>query len=126
MVPPRPQCRLAGFIHPSGGMGLAALILLTAMSLRSAQNPAPLTNAPPPSAAVNNQAALATPKPKEGAPKSGRDKVKADAAELSTLADQLRDELNKLNVNVFSLDVLQKAEKIEKLAKQIKGEANGH
>ena len=36
-----------------------------------------------------------------------------DAAELSALADQLRDELKKMNSNVLSLDVIRKTEKVE-------------
>jgi hypothetical protein len=111
------------------GVGIAgALVLLTAVSLRGAQNPAPPKNgealsSPP---AVNDQAALITPKEKEGPKKSNLEKSKTDAAELSTLADQLRDELEKMNAYVLPLDVLEKTEKLEKLAKKIRGEANGY
>jgi len=52
--------------------------------------------------------------------------TRAEAAELSALAGQLRDELNKMNFNVLALDVLQKTEKVERLAKKIKGEATGN
>jgi hypothetical protein len=100
--------------------------MLTASSLCIAQSPAVPKdgeNVPPPPA-VNNQAALATAKPAEAKSPSG-EKAKDDAAKLSTMANQLRDQLNKMNVNVLSLDVLQKTEAIEKLAKKIKGEANG-
>lgn len=80
----------------------------------------------PASPAVNCQTPPVIPKPKEEPKKTSREKAKSDAAELSTLADQLRDQLNKINVNVLSLDVIQKTEEIEKLAKQIKGEADEH
>jgi RNA polymerase-binding transcription factor DksA len=102
--------------------------LLTTVSVRSAQSPAPPKNeeVPPPAAAVKNEAAL-TPSNPKGEPKnSNLEKTKADAAELSALADQLRDELKKMNANVFSLDIIEKTQKVEKLAKKIKGEAYGY
>jgi hypothetical protein len=104
-----------------------ACVLLASVPVRSAQNPIPPNSAEvaPPSSAVNNQASVTTPTPKGEPEKSHLEKTKTDAAELSALADQLRDELNKLNAHTLSLDVLQKTEKIEKLAKKIKGEANG-
>lgn len=108
--------------------GVAVLILLTAALAWSAQNPAPAKGgeaASPPSV-VNDQTASNAPKPKEEPKKSNLDKRKTDAAELSALADQLRDQLNKTNVNILSLDILQKTEEIEKLAKKIKGEADAH
>jgi predicted mannosyl-3-phosphoglycerate phosphatase (HAD superfamily) len=77
-------------------------------------------------AAVNNGAAVTTPQQKEEPQKSNLEKTKTDAAELSALADQLRDELKKMNINVFSFKVIEETEKIEKLAKKIKEEANGH
>jgi hypothetical protein len=112
-------------MFPLGVGVVAALVLLTTASARSAQNPASPKNgeALPSPSAVNNQAAMASPKEKEEPKRSGLDKTKADAAELSALADQLRDELNQTNVNVFPLDVLEKTQKLEKLAKKIKGEA---
>jgi hypothetical protein len=121
----RPPLRIRGLVF-SCGVGLfAALVMLTTVSVRSAQDPAPARNteAFPSPAAVNNQAAMASPKEKEEPKKPGLDKTKADAAELSALADQLRDELSKTNINVFPLDVLEKTQKVEKLAKKIKGEA---
>lgn len=106
----------------------AALVLLTTASLQSAQNPSPPKNgeALSSTSAVNDQAALTAPKQNGGPKKSSLEKTKTDAAELSALADKLRDELNKMNVNVLSLDVIQKTEEVERLAKKIKGEANEH
>jgi len=128
MTPHRPSQKMRGFISRLGMGGVAALILLTAVSVRSAQSPAPPKNeeVPPPAAAVKNEAAL-TPSNPKGEPKnSNLEKTKADAAELSALADQLRDELKKMNANVFSLDIIEKTQKVEKLAKKIKGEAYGY
>ena len=51
--------------------------------------------------------------------------MKQDADELSTLAKSLQEELDKSSENILSLQVLEKAEKIEKLAKRIKNNAKG-
>jgi len=52
-------------------------------------------------------------------------KSKTDAAELADLAKGLREELDKPNVNVLSFEVINRAEKIEKLAKKIREETKG-
>ena len=111
-----------------GGVGIAAsFVLLSTKPLRSMQNPplAPgekvLTSSP----AVNNGSALTTDRTAKDPKKSRLDQTKTDAAELSALADQLCDQLGKMNANVLSLDVIQKTQKVERLAKKIKGEANG-
>ena len=103
------------------------MILLCSLCLPGAQNPPAPKSAEPssPPPAENNQAVPVLPKQEEPR-KTGREKAQADAAQLSTLADQLRDQLNKLNVNVLPLAVLQKTETIEKLARKIRGEADAH
>jgi hypothetical protein len=58
--------------------------------------------------------------------KANFEKMKRDAGELAGLAKALQDELNKSNENILSLDVVEKAEKIEKLARKIKGTARGY
>ncbi len=57
--------------------------------------------------------------------KANFEKMKQDAGQLAVLAKALQEELNKSNENIFSLDVVDKADKIEKLAKRIKGTARG-
>lgn len=49
--------------------------------------------------------------------------AKKDAAKLSTLADSLKKEIDSSNPNVISVDVFNKANEIEKLAKKIKAES---
>jgi hypothetical protein len=124
----RPLHKLRGYIIPIGlGVG-AALVLLAALPVRSAQEPSahPDGEVLSPPAAVKDRAAL-TPPDQKGDPKeSNLEKTKTEAAELSTLADQVRNELNKMTVDVFSLDIVEKTEKIEKLAKKIKDNANGY
>ena len=53
------------------------------------------------------------------------EKSKSDATELATLAKELRAELDKPNVNVLSLEVMNRIEKIQKLAKKIRDETKG-
>ena len=127
MIRARPLLKLCGSILPLAVGVIAALVLLSSVSVRSAQNPAPPKNEEvlSSSSAVNDRASLTSPKEEKKEPKnSGLDKTKADAAELSALADQLRDELKKMNVNVLPLDVIEKTQKLEKLARKIKGEVN--
>jgi hypothetical protein len=55
--------------------------------------------------------------------KSKRDSAIADAAELVSIADQLRDELKKTDVHVLPFKAIEKTQSMEKLAKKIKGES---
>jgi len=57
--------------------------------------------------------------------KANFEKMKHDAGELADLAKALQQELNKSNENILSVDVIDKADKIEKLARKIKGTARG-
>ncbi len=66
-----------------------------------------------------------TRKQKKDLLKMNFEKMKHDADELADLAKSLQDDLGKSNENVLSLDVVEKAEKIEKLAKKIKSSAKG-
>ncbi|ABF40918.1 hypothetical protein Acid345_1917 [Candidatus Koribacter versatilis Ellin345] len=47
-------------------------------------------------------------------------KLKEDTDKLLSLATELKDSVDKTNQNVLSLEVIRKAEEIEKLAKKIK------
>ncbi len=58
--------------------------------------------------------------------KANYEKMKRDAEELSSLAKSLQEDVDKSNENVLSLHIVEKAEKIEKLAKRIKGVAKGY
>jgi hypothetical protein len=79
------------------------------------QGPGPTEAAPPLSQ-----------KQKKDLLKDNFEKMKHDADELADLAKSLQEDLNKSNENVFSLGVVDKADKIEKLAKKIKGTARGY
>ena len=51
------------------------------------------------------------------------EKLKDHAAELAKLSAALKEDLDKSNENILSIEVVGKAEKIEKLAKKIQDEA---
>jgi len=109
------------------GAALALAVTVVApASLRCAQDTAPASPGKPlPTPGTLKEAVATMACPKADSKPSPTDQTKADVAELSTLADQLRDELAKMNVNVFSLDVLRKTEKVEQLAKKVKEEVHG-
>ncbi len=54
------------------------------------------------------------------------EKMKTAADELAALAQSLQEDLDKSNEYVFSLQIVEKAAKIEKLAKKIKNAAKGY
>jgi hypothetical protein len=51
--------------------------------------------------------------------------IKADTDKLLKLAVELKDSVDKSNENLLSLDVLKKAEEIEKLAHSVKDKMKG-
>lgn len=53
-------------------------------------------------------------------------RTKKDIAKLSKLVQSLQDEIDKTNPNVLSLSIVNKATRIEKLAKRIKDEAKSY
>lgn len=81
--------------------------------LPSPQNP-PEEPEPPPGI---------TPKQQRELLKSRYEKLKQEATQLADLAKSLQQDLDKSNSDVLSLGVVDKADKIEKLAKKIKNEA---
>jgi hypothetical protein len=58
--------------------------------------------------------------------KSNFEKMKRDAGELTGLAKSLQDDLNKSSEHVLSIQIMEKADKIEKLAHRIKTTARGY
>ncbi len=102
---------------------------------------APAGGAPPPGTPAGQQSPLpadqSTARQNEPLPglkdkqkrdlmKANYEKMKRDAEELASLAKSLRDDIDKGNENVLSLHIVDKAEKIEKLAKRIKSVARGY
>jgi len=66
-----------------------------------------------------------TPKQRQELLKSRFEKLKKDATDLAELAKSLQEDINGSNENVLSLKVVDKADKIEKLAHKIKTAAKG-
>ena len=58
--------------------------------------------------------------------KSDFEKMKRDAAELTTLAQSLQEELEKSNEHIFSMKIMEKAKRIESLAKNISKTAKSY
>ena len=54
------------------------------------------------------------------------EKTKSDATQLAALARELRLELDKPDVNTLAAEVVERAERIEKLAKKIREETKGN
>ena len=53
-------------------------------------------------------------------------KMKKHADDLAELAKSLQKDIQESNENVLSLEIIKKADQVEKLAKQIKNEAKGY
>lgn len=126
--------RFRRFIVPLGWLVCALLIFTNAAPSGMGGVPADpqdmdrrTQRAPgPPTDVTTNPNSTLTPKQKQALMKSNFEKTKDDASELADIANGLRDQLDKTNINVLSIDIIHKAEKIEKLAKKIKEEAKGY
>jgi len=70
--------------------------------------------------------AVLTRKLREELLKSDFEKMKQDAAELTTLARSLQEELEKSNEHILSMKIVEKAQKIEGLAKRISRTARSY
>jgi len=94
-------------------------------SVDALQVPTPPRPQEPLSTQEEEPAAQITRKQKRDLLKQNFEKMKRDAEELAALAKALQEELDKSNENLLSWQVVNKAEKIEKLAKRIKSTARG-
>ena len=92
-------------------------IALFPASLAAQNFPRPIENSPPPPEITRKQ--------RREIQKMRFEKMKKDADELATLADSLKGDVDKSNENILSLEIVEKAKKIEKLAKRIKNAAKG-
>jgi hypothetical protein len=52
-------------------------------------------------------------------------KLEEDTAKLLSLATELKEQVDKTNQNIMSVDVIKKAEEIERLAKNVKERMKG-
>lgn len=102
-----------------------ASLFVTFSAAAVPQQPFPQAQPFPSGPSLNPLAAL-TAKQKKALLKDRFEKNKRRAAELVKLSKALQKELDKSNPDVMSLQVIKKAEKIEKLAKKIKDDARGY
>ncbi len=92
--------------------------------LASASPQLPRTTLPP--TQIPNTGHEITPKQQRDLLKHKFEKMKRDAEELAELAKSLQEDLEASNENILSLEVVEKAKKIEKLSKKIKNAAKGY
>jgi len=95
---------------------LLALLLLTSVS-SLAQLPGPDQGAPP---QLSEQEAKMRREQVKKMNKERHENLKKDTDKLVELANQLKQSVDKSNENVLSVDVVKKAEEIEKLARSVK------
>jgi hypothetical protein len=117
------------FITQLFSWAFAAPLALLAVRAAFAQNPAPkLPTAMPPINDGRNDPfpdSAAKPDPKQVL-KQNKEQIHDDVEKLYALATELKDEVEKTDsANVLSLTMVNKAEQVEKLAKQIKNLSRG-
>jgi len=100
-----------------------ALGAATQSSVPGQAQPRPLPSAQNPPEQPEMSPPALTPKQQRELLKSRYEKLKQEATQLADLAKSLQQDLDKSNSDVLSLSVVDKADKIEKLAKKIKSEA---
>jgi len=111
------RCALAAFV---------ALVLVPAARLAAQDrhptplNPNPQSNTNEPSLTPQQQQQLE----KQANRQRQRD-IKKDTDKLLQLATELKESVDKTDENVMSVDVIKKAEQIEKLAKAVKDKMKG-
>jgi hypothetical protein len=104
---------------------LACLAVFTfgSISLAGAQQPAQDSAAQPPVAQAPATTEATADTSKSQTPQTPQQKQLADdTAQLLTLANELKAELDKSNKDTLSLSVIKKAEQVEKLAHKVRDE----
>ena len=130
--------RSHGFYRARGVILLWGLLLTftclppALTSAQSQQNPPPhggRSGTPMPDESVNSRTEIPesmSAQQRQSIMRANFEKSKSDAAELAALAKRLREELEKPNISVLSPDVINRADRIEKLAKKIRDETKGY
>jgi hypothetical protein len=120
-------------LHPTIWILSISLLLAISASAQSRSSMPPSVPPPPP---TTTEPPRATTDPDDAQQRLSRDMakkanllrqaaLKADTDKLLKLAVELKDSVDKSNENVLSLDVLKKAEEIEKLAHSVKDKMKG-
>jgi len=114
-------------VHRSLSLALLSLVLMPLEGLSSPQQPLP----PPLARPGEQREEPPIPPPiqremEKRANKQRQEDLKRDAEKLLKLSTELKDYVDKSNENVLSLDVVKKAEEIEKLAHSVKTKMRGY
>lgn len=99
------------------GLLLVPMVILSGDRGLAQRRPGPLS---PPKAADDDLPTPKGPSRQLKMMKESFEQTQKDTAELYDLAAQLKDEVDKADENTLSLDVVKKAESVEKLAEKIK------
>jgi hypothetical protein len=104
------------------------LLFLLALESTPAQQQAPLPPIVPPARQPDNGSNLPSDMQKRMAKEANQQRqaeLKRDTDKLLKLSTELKEYVDKSNENVLSLDVIKKAEEIEKLAHSVKTKMRG-
>jgi hypothetical protein len=108
------------------GIALALLVFLAPGALAQVQSQPPLHQSTP---AANPDEGGLSPEQQHDLQKKfslqRQQEIKKDTDKLLELATELKQSVDKSNENTLSLDVIKKAEQIEKLAKSVKDKMKG-
>lgn len=107
---------------------LLTSVLLAMSLLSSAQNVPPPTGLPPINDQTGQDQRTQNRIEREMAKKAAKERqaaIKRDTDKLLELATQLKESVDKSSEDTLSLDVVKKAEEIEKLAKSVKDKMKG-
>lgn len=113
-----------------------AMLVLLGMAAAWAQNPVLMPPNPPPMTGADgefNRTSMPAGIPESHFDQQLRERqnvdrqaaLKRDTDKLMELATQLKQNVDRTNVNILSLDVVKKAQEIEKLAKSVKEKMKG-
>ena len=101
------------------GFLCAMLLAITALRMRSASAVLSAQFGPPRRAESQQEREMEDRRQKE-LNKQRQDDIRKDTEKLFQLATELKEAVDKTNEHVLSLDVVKKAEEVEKLAKRVK------
>ncbi len=104
------------------------LLFLSLPGLTAQQPPVPTVQQPSPPTAPDNEMGIPPEMQKQMQKKANEQRqadLKRDTEKLLKLSTELKEYVDKSNENLLSLDVIKKAEEIEKLARSVKTRMRG-
>ena len=107
---------------------IGMLLFLSLPGLTAQQQPIPTVQQPAPPTVPNNEMGIPPEMQKAMQKKANEQRqaeLKRDTEKLLKLSTELKEYVDKSNENVLSLDVIKKAEEIERLARSVKTKMRG-